>query len=146
MLINMLSPTCVPNLVTLARKLSPGMPKLITSLNAPLCAYSMRQSLHSRPRPRTLGNKYPCHIPKWSEDSYGRGSATGNFQCVKLKMPKTFTKDSFGGCDKPRTTKWQPTKFIGCSEIDVLWIFGSSNISIFDFLKPPSEFQLMLNK
>ena len=52
-LINMFSPTFVPNLVTLAWKMSSGMPKEADSLNGPLCAYSMRQNLHDRTRPRS---------------------------------------------------------------------------------------------
>ena len=47
-LITMLSPTFVPNLVTLAWKMSSGMPKESGSLNGPLCAYLMRQNLHDR--------------------------------------------------------------------------------------------------
>ena len=39
MLIDIFSPTCVPNLVTSAWKMSPGMPKSISSLNGPLCIY-----------------------------------------------------------------------------------------------------------
>ena len=38
-LINIFSPTFVQNLMTLAWKLSPGMPKEASSLNGPLCAY-----------------------------------------------------------------------------------------------------------
>ena len=45
MLINMFNPTFTPHLATLAWKMSLGMPKLITSLNGPLCAYLMRQNL-----------------------------------------------------------------------------------------------------
>ena len=41
-LINILSPTFVPNLVNLAWKLSPGMPKEAGLLNGPFCAYSIR--------------------------------------------------------------------------------------------------------
>ena len=52
-LINMCSPTFVPNLVTLAWKMSSGMPKEAGSLNGPLCAYLMRQNLHDRTRPRS---------------------------------------------------------------------------------------------
>ena len=52
-LINIFSPTFVPNLVTLAWKMRPGMPKESGSLNGPLCAYSVRQNLHNRTRPRS---------------------------------------------------------------------------------------------
>ena len=52
-LITMLSPTCVPNLVTLAWKMSSGMPKEAGSLNGPLCTYLMRQNLHDRTCPRS---------------------------------------------------------------------------------------------
>ena len=38
-LINMFSPTFVPNLISLAGKMSSGMPKKTGSLNGPLCAY-----------------------------------------------------------------------------------------------------------
>ena len=46
--VNIFSPTCVPNLVTLAWKMSPGMPKEAGPLNGPLCAYLMRQNLHNQ--------------------------------------------------------------------------------------------------
>ena len=52
-LINIFSPTFVPNLVNLAWKMSPGMPEETGSLNGPLCAYLMRQNLHDRTRPRS---------------------------------------------------------------------------------------------
>ena len=44
LLINMCSPTFVSNLMTLAWKISPGMPKPPGSLNGPICAYLMRQN------------------------------------------------------------------------------------------------------
>ena len=47
MLINMFNPTFAPNLVTSAWKINPGNPKLITTINGPLCAYWMRQNLHN---------------------------------------------------------------------------------------------------
>ena len=46
-LFNMFSPIFVPNLVTLAWTMSPGMPKEAGSLNGPLRAYSMKQNLHN---------------------------------------------------------------------------------------------------
>ena len=52
-LINMFSPTFVPNLATLAWKMSSGMPKEAGSLNGPLCAYLIKQNLHSWTRPRS---------------------------------------------------------------------------------------------
>ena len=52
-LINMFSPTFVPDLVTLASKMSSGMPKETGLLNGPLGAYLMRQNLHDRTRPRS---------------------------------------------------------------------------------------------
>ena len=52
-LIKILSPTFVPNLVTLAWKMSPGMPKEAGSLNGLLCTYLIRQNLHNRTRPRS---------------------------------------------------------------------------------------------
>ena len=52
-LINMFSPTFVSNLVTLAWKISPGMPKEDGSLNGPLCAYLLRQNLHDQTCPRS---------------------------------------------------------------------------------------------
>ena len=45
--------TFASNLVTLAWKMNPGMPKLITLFNGPLCAYLMRQNLHNQTRPRS---------------------------------------------------------------------------------------------
>ena len=44
-LINMFSPTVVPNLVTLAWKMSSAMPKEASLLNGPSCAYLIRQNL-----------------------------------------------------------------------------------------------------
>ena len=52
-LITIISPTIVPNLVTLAKKMSSGMPKEVGSLNGPLCAYLMRQNLHDQTCPRS---------------------------------------------------------------------------------------------
>ena len=52
-LINILSPTFVPNLVTLAWKISLGMPKEAASLTGPLCAYLIKQNLHNRTRLRS---------------------------------------------------------------------------------------------
>ena len=63
-LINILSPTFVPNLMTLAWKMSPGMPKEAGSLNGPSCPYLIKQNLHNRTRPRSRGYEYPCHISK----------------------------------------------------------------------------------
>ena len=78
----------VPNLVTLAWKISPGMPKEAGSLNGPLCAYLIRRNLHNRTRTRHLGYEYPCHISKWSVKIYGRESANGDFLCAKLENAK----------------------------------------------------------
>ena len=64
-LINMFRPTYMPNLVTLAWKMSSGMSKEAGSLNGPLCAYLMRQDLHDRTCPRSWGNKCP---PKFEND------------------------------------------------------------------------------
>ena len=52
-LITMFRPTFVPNLVTLAWKMSSEMPKEAGSLNGQLCAYLMRQNLHDRTCPRS---------------------------------------------------------------------------------------------
>ena len=87
-LINIFSPTFVLNLVTLAWKMSPGMPKEVGSLNGPLCAYLIRQNLHNRIRPRPKGYECPCHISKWSVKIYGRESANGDFPCAKLENAK----------------------------------------------------------
>ena len=46
-LINIFSPTCVQNLVTLVWKMRPGMPKEAGLINGPLCAYLIRQNLHN---------------------------------------------------------------------------------------------------
>ena len=51
-LINMFSPTFVPNLVALVWKMSPGMPKEDGSLNGPLSTYLIKQNLHNRNHPR----------------------------------------------------------------------------------------------
>ena len=77
-LINMLRPTYMPNLVTLAWKMSSGMSKEVGSLNGPLCAYLLRQNLHDRTRPRSKGNKCPCQVWKWSVKNYGRESVNGS--------------------------------------------------------------------
>ena len=58
-LINMFRPTYMPNLVTLAGKMSSGMSKEAGSLNGPLRAYLMRQNLHDQTCPRSYGNKCP---------------------------------------------------------------------------------------
>ena len=45
---NMFGPTFVTNLVTLACKMWPGMPKEASSLSGSQCTYSMKQNLHNR--------------------------------------------------------------------------------------------------
>ena len=53
-LINMFRPTYLPNLVTLAWKMSSGMSKEAGPLNVFfLCAYLIRQNLHDQTRPRS---------------------------------------------------------------------------------------------
>ena len=52
-LMNMFRPIYMPNLVTLAWKMSSGMSKEAGSLNGLLCAYLMRQNLHDRTCPRS---------------------------------------------------------------------------------------------
>ena len=97
-LINMFSPTFVPNLVALAWKMSPGMPKETCSLNDPLCAYLIKlikQNLFNQTRPRCKGYECPCHISKWSVKIYGRESANGDFPCAKLENAKTNRQKSF---------------------------------------------------
>ena len=94
-LINIFSPTFVPNLVTLAWKMSPGMPKEAGLLNGPFCAYLIRQNLHNRTRPRSQGYECPCHISKWSVKIYGRESTNGDFPCAKLENAKKFGKFFF---------------------------------------------------
>ena len=84
-LINMFSPTFVPNVVTLAWKMSSGMPKEAGSLNSPLCAYLMRQNLHDLTRPRSLGKKCPYQIWKWFVKNYGRESVNG--ACLPCRPP-----------------------------------------------------------
>ena len=64
-LINMFRSTYMPNLVTLAWKMSSGMSKEAGSLNGPLCAYLMRQNIHDRTCLRSKGNKCPCQV--WQE-------------------------------------------------------------------------------
>ena len=93
-LINIFNPTFIPNLVTLAWKMSPGMPKEAGSLNGPLYTYSIRQNLHYRTRPRSLGYECPCHISKWSVKIYRRESAYGDFLCAKLQTARKIRKNS----------------------------------------------------
>ena len=76
-LINMFRPTYVPNLVTLAWKMSSGRSTEAGSLNGRLCAYSMRQNLHDRTCPRPWCNKCPCQVWKWSVKNCGRESVNG---------------------------------------------------------------------
>ena len=83
--INMFRPTYMPNLVTLAWKMSSGMSKEAGSLNGPLCAYLMRQNLHDRTRVRSKGNKCPCQVWKWSMKNYGRESVNG--ACLPCRPP-----------------------------------------------------------
>ena len=106
MLINMFSPTFAPNLVTKARKMNPGKPKLITSLNGSIWAYLMRQNLHNGTRPRPEGNECPCHISKWSVKIYRRESANGDFPCAKLQNLKKICQFFF--CCR----LWKNPKFI----------------------------------
>ena len=87
-LIDIWSPIFVQNLVTLAWKMNPGMPKEAGSLNGPLCAYLIRQNLHNRTHPRAQGSECPCHVSKWSVKIYGRESANGDFPCAKLPNAK----------------------------------------------------------
>ena len=95
-MINIFSPTFVPNLVTLARKMSPWMPKEASSLNGPLCAYLIRQNLHNRTRPRSyLGLWMSLPHSKWSVKIYRRESANGDFPCVKLANAKKKIRQNF---------------------------------------------------
>ena len=52
-LINIFSPTFLPNWMTSACKMSPGMPKEAGSLNGPLRAYLIGKNFHNRTRPRS---------------------------------------------------------------------------------------------
>ena len=81
---NLFSPTFVPNLVTLAYKMSPGMAKEADPLNGPLCAYLMRQNLHNRTRPRLWGNKCPCHIFKMIREKLRTWERTRLFSMCKV--------------------------------------------------------------
>ena len=87
-LINIFSPAFVPNLVTLAWKMSPGMPKEAGSLNGPLCAYLIRQNLHNR----TVRDLRAMNIiATFQNDPWkncGRESANGDFLCAKLENAK----------------------------------------------------------
>ena len=76
-LINIVNPTFVLNLVTLAWNMSSGMPKEAGSLNGQLCACLMRRNPHDQPRPGSYGNKCPCQVWKWSVKNYGRESVNG---------------------------------------------------------------------
>ena len=76
-LINMFRPTYVPNLVTLAWKMSSGRSKEAGSLNGRLCAYLIRQNLHDRTCTRPKGNKCPCQVWKWSVKNCWRESVNG---------------------------------------------------------------------
>ena len=91
-LINIFSPTFVPNLVTLAWKMGSGMPKEAGSLNGPLCAYLMRQNLHDGTRPRSYGNKCPCQVWKWYVKDYGRESVNG--ACLPCRPPARSGDDN----------------------------------------------------
>ena len=94
-LINMFRTACVQNLVTIAWKMSSGCSKEAGSLNGPLCTYLMRQNLHDRTRPRSLGNKWPCQVWKWSVKIYRRESANGDFPCAKLENAKKIRQNFF---------------------------------------------------
>ena len=102
-LINIFSPTFEPNLLTLAWKMSPGMPKEAGSWNSPLWAYLIRQNLHNRTHPRSLGYECPCHISKWSVKIYRRESANGDFPCAKLENAK---KKKISPNEKTRNLYW----------------------------------------
>ena len=92
-LINMLRPTYMPNLVTLAWKMNSGMSKETSSLNGPFYAYLMRQNLHDRTHPRSQGNKCPCQVWKWSVKNYWHESTNGDFPCAKMEnAPKNSQK------------------------------------------------------
>ena len=82
-LINMFKPTYMPNLVTLAWKMSSGMSKEAGSLST----YSIRQNLHDRTRLRSLGNKCPCQVWKWSAKNYGRESVDGGLSALPPAHP-----------------------------------------------------------
>ena len=84
-LINMFRPTYVPNLVTLAWKMSSGRSTEAGSLNGRLCAYSMRQNLHDLTCPRPWCNKCPCQVWKWSVKNCGRESVNG--ACLPCSPP-----------------------------------------------------------
>ena len=81
----MFRPTYMPNLVSLAWKMSSGMSKEVGLLNDPSCAYSMRQNLHDGTCPISEGNKCPCQVWKWHVKNYGRESV--NEACVPCLPP-----------------------------------------------------------
>ena len=92
MLINMFKPYLWTNLVTLAWKMSSGMPRKAGSLNGPLCTYLMRQNLHDQTRSRCKGNKCPCQVWKWSVKNYGRESI--NRACLPCRPPSRTGDDN----------------------------------------------------
>ena len=69
--------TCVSNLVTLDYKMSPRMPKLISSLNGPLCTYLRGQNLHNLTFLRCYGSECPCLVWKWFMKNCGCESING---------------------------------------------------------------------
>ena len=81
----------LPNLMTLAWKMSSGMSKEVGSLNGPLCAYLMRHN-HDLTRPRSKGNKCPCQVWKWSVKNYGRESV--NEACLSCRPPARSGDDN----------------------------------------------------
>ena len=112
-LINMFRPTYVPNLVTLAWKMTSGRSKEAGSLNGRLCAYFMRQNLHDRTCPRPFGNKCPCQVWKWSVKNCGHESVNG-LVCPPARL--------LGRRQYPGALKGCGVKRMAYATLIVIWI------------------------
>ena len=67
--------------------MSPGIPKLLDSLNGPSLAYFITQHLV-----QDLGAKNALAIFENDEKKYRRESANGDFQCAKLENAQEIPK------------------------------------------------------
>ena len=67
--------------------MNPGMSKLFSSSNGPLCAYLVRQNLHDRTRSRSLYNEYLWNNWKWPEKAL-----TIILNALRCKTRKKFAK------------------------------------------------------
>ena len=96
-LINMFSPTYEFDLITLTCKISPPMPKLISSLIGTFCKYLMRQNFNNRTRRDLRAMNVHATFENDRRKIVDMGALTVIFNVPSWKMRKKFAPQKFGG-------------------------------------------------